>query len=186
MMRTRSSSVAFSLSPPPPRSRGNTHLKAKRTRPDATSSTHRSQPTKYWVPSKLLQARQGPVPARQSNRPPLSSSSSEGTPSPVKKAKAKVCKGSEKRQSLSSSQTSKRTKMTPPAKTSSPTPLTKSLKSEDFPARLDSDAPLYFKFLKQHNIIAATLTKHAPATKKGKRNPTYTKKCDNALYEVKS
>ncbi|KDE02065.1 hypothetical protein MVLG_07359 [Microbotryum lychnidis-dioicae p1A1 Lamole] len=100
-------------------------------------------------------------------------------------AKTKVRKGSEKRQSLNSSQTSKRTKTTPPAKTSSPTPLTKSSKSENFPARLDSDAPLYFEFLKQHNI-AATLTKHAPATEKGKRNPIYNKKRDNALFEVKS
>ncbi|KDE02168.1 hypothetical protein MVLG_07260, partial [Microbotryum lychnidis-dioicae p1A1 Lamole] len=102
------------------------------------------------VPSNILQARQRPVPARQSNRPPSSSSSSEGAPYPVK-TKAKVRKGSEKRQSLSSSQTSKRTKTTPPAKTSSPTLLTKSSKSENFPARLDSDAPLYFEFLKQQH-----------------------------------
>ncbi|SGY77613.1 BQ5605_C005g03682 [Microbotryum silenes-dioicae] len=182
-MRTRSSSVADSSSPSPPRSRRDTHLKAKRTRPNATSSTRRSQPTKTGT-LEYAASEATARPGASKQQAPLVVLILGGRPFPVKKAKTKVRKGSEKRQSLSSSQTSKRTKTTPPAKTSSPTPLTKSSKSENFPARLDSDAPLYFEFLKQHNIIAATLTKHAPATEKGKRNPTYTKKRDNALFEM--
>ncbi|SGY66768.1 BQ5605_C004g02703 [Microbotryum silenes-dioicae] len=210
-MRTRSSSVADSSSPSPPRSRRDTHLKAKRTRPNATSSTRRSQPTKTGT-LEYAASEATARPGASKQQAPLVVLILGGRPFPVKsmyrlsywrvsskelteacnvymprrtsEAKTKVRKGSEKRQSLSSSQTSKRIKTTPPAKTSSPTPLTKSSKSENFPARLDSDAPLYFEFLKQHNIIAATLTKHAPATEKGKRNPTYTKKRDNALFEM--